>query len=683
MSGNQKGFIHILFLLLILAGIIVGIYLVQNPQIFRSQAEQGTKIEFVDGSGNVITQTSSPDVRVRVTYVPSGPLPSAVAHPTLLPTTAPILPTVSPSPTSLPATGGVTTCKKETKTWEQLDAELHGANYPGPYNHSQAELDAYNHAACPSQATSIIDRIKGLFSQFFNQKAFALTAGGKECVYSEGTSCHLGNCLDGSQNCSLNQNCGYVPGYSSGKEVDCRFGGGSCIYSEGNTCHQGNCLDGSQNCSFNQNCGYVSGYSSGQVVSCPGSGLALKIFGLTDYGIQIDENDKDKVPGSDQLNALKPAWVRFVYRPDKGLANLPAEIRQLVVFNNESAAPAPIGSTDINVWKNYVDSTYIPKLSEFLSNYPNVDAVEVWNEEDLCSGQSYCPRVPPAAYSYMLNRATTTIKANKGSIKVIMGGLGSGNPGYVKEVGNLGKVDAVGIHPYGKSPSGWRPDLGSTGNLQQSLKDYQEAAGDKPIWVTEIGYGTDDKDLQADYLTNTFNVFEQFNVPVVIWYAWTDSMTGGDGINHWGLMDVNSNLKPAGFAYLKFTAGGSSSFPSTFRLSNDKSTLDKAKEYDFLKNRQVVDWKLEGPPGVKTVYAQFKVNGVWKDLVSESITLKTKETSRYDLNGDGKLDQQDVLLFKQIWSSGKYSKLIDFNGDKAVNLFDYFLILKTVRSFTP
>lgn len=43
----------------------------------------------------------------------------------------------------------------------------------------------------------------------------------KECIYSEGDVCRQGNCLDGSQNCGFNDNCGYVEGVSSGEEVDC------------------------------------------------------------------------------------------------------------------------------------------------------------------------------------------------------------------------------------------------------------------------------------------------------------------------------------------------------------------------------------------------------------------------------------------------------------------------------
>src|SRR5579884_2152222 len=44
----------------------------------------------------------------------------------------------------------VTTCKGETKSWSEIDSELHAAGYNGNYNHTQPELDAYNKAACPN-----------------------------------------------------------------------------------------------------------------------------------------------------------------------------------------------------------------------------------------------------------------------------------------------------------------------------------------------------------------------------------------------------------------------------------------------------------------------------------------------------------------------------------------------------
>lgn len=68
-------------------------------------------------------------------------------------------------------------------------------------------------------------------------------------------------------------------------------GGKECIYNEGNTCHKGNCLDGSQNCSDNVNCGYVPNYSSGETVACPGS--------------QSTTESKDSCPKTFQYNQCK------------------------------------------------------------------------------------------------------------------------------------------------------------------------------------------------------------------------------------------------------------------------------------------------------------------------------------------------------------------------------------------
>lgn len=53
------------------------------------------------------------------------------------------------------------------------------------------------------------------------------TGCGKTCTYSQDGACYSGNCLDGSQNCSTNDNCGYVPGCSSGAQVTCPASGGT------------------------------------------------------------------------------------------------------------------------------------------------------------------------------------------------------------------------------------------------------------------------------------------------------------------------------------------------------------------------------------------------------------------------------------------------------------------------
>ncbi len=38
-------------------------------------------------------------------------------------------------------------CTDGVKSWEQIDTELQGAGWPGPYNHDQTEVDAYTRTA--------------------------------------------------------------------------------------------------------------------------------------------------------------------------------------------------------------------------------------------------------------------------------------------------------------------------------------------------------------------------------------------------------------------------------------------------------------------------------------------------------------------------------------------------------
>lgn len=58
-----------------------------------------------------------------------------------------------PAPAPAPATPvNITLCDGRVRTFDQIDAELRGANYPGPFDHSQSEIDAYNRAACPAAA---------------------------------------------------------------------------------------------------------------------------------------------------------------------------------------------------------------------------------------------------------------------------------------------------------------------------------------------------------------------------------------------------------------------------------------------------------------------------------------------------------------------------------------------------
>ncbi len=282
----------------------------------------------------------------------------------------------------------------------------------------------------------------------------------------------------------------------------------------------------------------------------------------TEFGIQISLKDST-LPTANQIAQISPSWIRFVILGNCTFpSNLPSSSKKLVVFNNQSCNnKAPLGSTDQAIWDAYITNYYLPSLSRFLAEKLPVNAIEIWNEEDICPNTtSYCPKIPPAIYASLVSQAALVIKdynaKNNTAIKVVMGGLASGNPTYVQNVlaadkNSLENVDAIGIHPYGKTPDpNWWS--GKSGTFSQTILSYQHVTS-IPLWVTEIGYGTLDTNWQTQYLQKTFSYFQSQHIPVVIWYIWTDADAGGDGSLDWGLFDTSGNIKPSGKEFASFT----------------------------------------------------------------------------------------------------------------------------------
>lgn len=293
----------------------------------------------------------------------------------------------------------------------------------------------------------------------------------------------------------------------------------------------------------------------------------------TEIGFQIDTSTTEaiKIPmDQSYYDFLKPQWVRLVYRQDKGVpTNIPSKVKILLVFNNESVGEKfPVGVTDVTTWITYIDNKYIPALQDVLRKKVRVNAFEIWNEQDIpdsCTPHTeYCPKVPAEAYSYMLKKAAFVIKQYNPNLLVISGGLNKGEPSYIQDVLSADKntferVDGVGFHPYGKSPDGWCVSESSScaaglpfGDLGSALDEFITTTG-KPIWITEIGQGTDDKQWQGKYLVAVLSMFIKKHIPVVIWYGWHDLLKGEDGKQNWGLVNLNNAIKPSGVEFATYS----------------------------------------------------------------------------------------------------------------------------------
>jgi len=154
----------------------------------------------------------------------------------------------------------------------------------------------------------------------------------------------------------------------------------------------------------------------------------------------------------------------------------------------------------------------------------------MWNEPNLA--KEWGGRPPdPAAYTELLRRAYEAIKAADPEATVVSAGLASTNHQDDKamddrvfletmyQAGAGAYFDALGAHPYGFAYPPDDPRSAHDGlNLARllDLREIMEAHGDgdKPIWVTELGWTTAGvgesswltvtPQQQADYLTGAW-----------------------------------------------------------------------------------------------------------------------------------------------------------------------------------
>jgi len=163
-----------------------------------------------------------------------------------------------------------------------------------------------------------------------------------------------------------------------------------------------------------------------------------------------------------------------------------------------------------------------------------IGAVELWNEYNgtFCSGPALADRA--ATYTRMIRVAYRALKAERPDI-IVAGGATAGVPlPYFEHLfaqGALDSMDAVSVHPYRYSsvPEGLEEDMAA---LQELIRRYNHGAP-KPIWVTEIGWGTKtaavpqglaiDENTQASFLVRAYALLLSAGVKRIYWYLFRDT----------------------------------------------------------------------------------------------------------------------------------------------------------------
>ncbi len=143
-----------------------------------------------------------------------------------------------------------------------------------------------------------------------------------------------------------------------------------------------------------------------------------------------------------------------------------------------------------------------------------IPAYIIWNEPNLASEWGNQP--PDAsAYAALLQGASKTIRATDPEAKVIAAGLSPTNENSARAqddrtflkgmyaAGAAGAFDVLAAHPYAFAQSPDAPREANSGLTFERIQDWRDimtanSDANKPIWITEFGYPTEQPPQDAD-----------------------------------------------------------------------------------------------------------------------------------------------------------------------------------------
>jgi hypothetical protein len=183
---------------------------------------------------------------------------------------------------------------------------------------------------------------------------------------------------------------------------------------------------------------------------------------------------------------------------------------------------------------------------------------EVWNEPD--HPYFWRPAPDPVAYTTMLIRTAKVIREIDPDAKILIGGFNPYDttfPRVVAEYGGWNSFDILAIHPY---VNPYTPEDGNLAAATTGVRALAQRYGEKPIWVTEVGWasGPSDRDAlgrdadeqsQASILVRSMLKLWEAGVERIFWYTFKD-----DPGNPYGLVALGTGrtdfrpLKPAFYA---------------------------------------------------------------------------------------------------------------------------------------
>jgi hypothetical protein len=326
-------------------------------------------------------------------------------------------------------------------------------------------------------------------------------------------------------------------------------------------------------------------------------------FGLNFSFRELDGKDARKL---DKSGAKTVRWTFFWNRiehnpgrfnwtvADKAVGSLASRgIRLLPILYGtpnwlakEPNVP-PIGSQqERDAWRQFLREAvkrYRPGgtywTDRYATDHPGKPALpiqtwQIWNEPNL--GSHWSPTSSPGEYAGLLKHSDEAIEDADPKAKVMFAGM----PGYSNDINSwdyLRRVyrkhgvrkafDSVALHPYGHTV---HQMLAETQRVRKVMR--KNGDGHKPLWVTEIGWGslpekatpyhlTKGKKGQARILKHAFKALKRkrhdWHIKRVLWFNFRDPRGGGvdrcSFCSSAGLLNFDFSPKPAWSAFRKFT----------------------------------------------------------------------------------------------------------------------------------
>jgi len=245
------------------------------------------------------------------------------------------------------------------------------------------------------------------------------------------------------------------------------------------------------------------------------------------------------------------------------------------VFYLVGSAPfittAPKGAPFQDQYRPRDADVYAKRLALLAKRYPNIDAWQVWNEQNLPN--NWRPKVNAKEYGQLLLASHQALNiAAPGKLQV-MGGMAyysqmppRGKSLMFEALGALG-VQTLGMvaayHPYSMTPETDEPGKNEVLLRGDQLNAMLHGAGIKQVWATEWGWSSyagpkEMQDLigidgQADYTLRRLALMASQDYQKIFLFALSDlDERASPRDQHYGLLDLNGEPKPVYTALARF-----------------------------------------------------------------------------------------------------------------------------------